>query len=232
MPKLKGKTCIVTGAARGIGSAICDAFHSEGAAVIVTDIDLAAAKAFAATLGCDAEQLDVRREDDWDRLATCYPRADVVVNNAGITGFEEGGRPHDPEQCSLEDWHAVHRVNLDGTFLGCRYAIRAMKRSGSGSIINISSRSGLVGVPKKSPPWPSYSRRTTHPSSPAPSFRSMAGCWRDRPRRRDRISFAQPSARSPPSRRRVPGSAARPRSCGGCGCRWRSFAPSDRRFAR
>jgi NAD(P)-dependent dehydrogenase (short-subunit alcohol dehydrogenase family) len=48
---------------------------------------------------------------------------------------------------TLEEWHRVHRVNLDGTFLGCRAAIRAMRRTGKGSIINISSRSGLVGIP-------------------------------------------------------------------------------------
>jgi len=70
-----------------------------------------------------------------------------VVNNAGITGFEEAMRPHDPEHASLADWRAVHEVNLDGTFLGCRYAIGAMRSGGAGSIINISSRSGLVGIP-------------------------------------------------------------------------------------
>jgi len=55
---------------------------------------------------------------------------------------------HDPENASLKDWHAVHQVNLDGTFLGCRYAIAAMRANGgNGSIINISSRSGMVGIP-------------------------------------------------------------------------------------
>ena len=72
---------------------------------------------------------------------------DVVVNNAGITGFEESAAPQDPENAALEDWRRVHRTNTDGTFLGCRYAIRAMRKAGSGSIINISSRSGLVGIP-------------------------------------------------------------------------------------
>lgn len=54
---------------------------------------------------------------------------------------------HDPEHASLEDWHAVHRANLDGVFLGCTYGVRAMRQTGSGSIINMSSRSGLVGIP-------------------------------------------------------------------------------------
>lgn len=73
--------------------------------------------------------------------------AGVVVNNAGVTGFERSAGPHDPEHASLDDWREVHRVNLDGTFLGCRYAIAAMRDRGAGSIINISSRSGLVGIP-------------------------------------------------------------------------------------
>ncbi len=70
-----------------------------------------------------------------------------MVNNAGITGFENGPVPHDPEHASLADWRAVHAVNLDGMFLGCRYAIGAMKQKRQGSIINISSRSGMVGIP-------------------------------------------------------------------------------------
>ncbi|MGK6322290.1 SDR family NAD(P)-dependent oxidoreductase [Sphingomonas sp. DT-51] len=147
MTRLNGKTCVVTGAARGIGRAIAARFHAEGARVILTDIDGAAARAAADAIGCDVAPLDVREEADWARLAEQLPAADVVVNNAGVTGFEHGAVAHDPEHASLADWRAVHRVNLDGTFLGCRYAIAAMKRAGSGSIINLSSRSGMVGVP-------------------------------------------------------------------------------------
>ncbi|MCY1419204.1 Cyclopentanol dehydrogenase [compost metagenome] len=93
----------------------------------------------------------MRREEDWQRVTTQILKErgslDVLVNNAGITGFEQGAVQHDPEHASLEDWHAVHHTNLDGVFLGCKYAIRSMRRSGAGSIINISSRSGLVGIP-------------------------------------------------------------------------------------
>ena len=103
--------------------------------------------AAAARIGCRFEPLDVAEEEDWRRLADVVPVADVVVNNAGVTGFERGPIAHDPEHAALEDWRAVHRVNLDGAFLGCRYAIGAMKGAGAGSIINISSRSGLVGIP-------------------------------------------------------------------------------------
>ena len=147
MQRLNSKTCVVTGAARGIGRAIAARFHDEGAVVIVTDIDKATGTATAAKIGCRFEPLDVREEADWRRLASIVPIADVVVNNAGVTGFEAGMTLHDPEHASLADWRAVHRVNLDGTFLGCRYAIGAMKAAGAGSIINISSRSGLVGIP-------------------------------------------------------------------------------------
>lgn len=147
MHRLKNKVCVVTGAARGIGRAIAARFHDEGAIVVCTDIDVASGKAAAAEIGCQFEKLDVREEADWLRLAGRVPAADVVVNNAGVTGFEQGPAAHDPEHAGLEDWREVHRVNLDGTFLGCRYAIGAMKERGSGSIINISSRSGMVGIP-------------------------------------------------------------------------------------
>lgn len=147
MQRLSNKTCVVTGAARGIGRAIAARFHDEGADVVVTDVDDIAGLATAVAIGCRFERLDVREESDWLRLASVVPVADVVVNNAGVTGFEQGMVPHDPEHASLADWREVHRVNLDGTFLGCRYAIGAMKDSGTGSIINISSRSGMVGIP-------------------------------------------------------------------------------------
>ena len=147
MQRLKNKTCVVTGAARGIGRAIATSFHDEGGTVIVTDIDDAAGAATAAEIGCRFQKLDVREEDDWRRLAAIFSAVDVLVNNAGITGFEHGIALHDPENASLADWREVHRVNLDGTFLGCRYAIGAMKGAGRGAIINISSRSGMVGIP-------------------------------------------------------------------------------------
>lgn len=147
MPRLEGAFCVVTGGARGIGRAICAAFIAEGARVLLTDIDEVGGAASAALLGCDFLRLDVRAEADWDALAALHPHADVVVNNAGITGFEDGAAAHDPEHASLADWRAVHAVNTDGTFLGCRYALRAMRQAQKGAIINVSSRSGLVGIP-------------------------------------------------------------------------------------
>ncbi len=148
MPDLNGKRCLVTGAGRGIGAAIARAFAQAGGTVVVTDINEAAGQAVARDIKARFERLDVAREEDWERIAKAVPALDVLVNNAGITGFESGAAsPHDPEHASLDDWRAVHRVNLDGTFLGCRYAIRAMRGQGTGSIINISSRSGQVGIP-------------------------------------------------------------------------------------
>lgn len=148
MQRLSNKTCVVTGAARGIGRAIAERFLAEGADVILTDVNAVAGMETARQTGGRFLRLDVREEEDWARLAEFASAIDVMVNNAGVTGFEEGPVAHDPEEASLADWRAVHAVNLDGTFLGCRYAIRAMKARGTGSIINISSRSGLVGIPR------------------------------------------------------------------------------------
>lgn len=147
MHALKGKKALVTGAARGIGEAIARAFAAEGALVYVTDINDAGGKAVAADIGGAYAHLDVASEKDWTAFAEAVPAIDIVVNNAGVTGFETAPAPHDPERASLSDWRAVHAVNLDGVFLGCRYAIRAMRDKGEGAIINISSRSGLVGIP-------------------------------------------------------------------------------------
>ena len=153
MPRLQSKTALVTGAARGIGEAIARAFVREGARVLLTDLDDSRGGAVAAELGDAAayRHLDVREEDHWSaavaEVERRWGRLDVLVNNAGITGFEAGPAAHDPEHASLEHWRAVHHTNLDGVFLGCKHAIRAMRPHGAGSIVNLSSRSGMVGIP-------------------------------------------------------------------------------------
>ena len=147
MPRLKNKSALITGAASGIGAAMARKFAAEGAHVIVTDINDQAGTNLAGEIGAAYHHLDVRRTEDWNAVTAAHPRLDVLVNNAGITGFESGELVHDPEHVSLEAWHAVHAVNLDGTLLGCQAAIKAMKNAGTGSIINIASRSGLVGIP-------------------------------------------------------------------------------------
>ena len=97
--------------------------------------------------------MDVAQENDWQQAISTivqrFGKLNILVNNAGVTGFQEGFGLQDPENASLDSWRKVQAVNSDGTFLGCKYAIQTMKRSGNGngSIINISSRSGLVGIP-------------------------------------------------------------------------------------
>ncbi len=151
--RLQGKMAVVTGAARGIGEAIARAFADQGAFVVVTDIDDELGSAVAAALGDGGayRHLDVGEESHWqqviDGVLADRGRLDILVNNAGISGFETGDWIQDPEHASLESWHRVHRTNLDGVFLGCKHAIRAMRRTRSGSIINVSSRSGIVGIP-------------------------------------------------------------------------------------
>lgn len=153
MNRLTCKVALVTGAARGIGEAIARAFVAEGAFVYLTDIDDAQGSAVSKQIGKSSTycHLDVREETDWQQVTSDIieqqGRLDIVVNNAGITGFENGNFVHNPEHASMESWHDVHRTNLDGVFLGCKYAIQSMRKNGIGSIINISSRSGLVGIP-------------------------------------------------------------------------------------
>jgi 3(or 17)beta-hydroxysteroid dehydrogenase len=118
--------------------------------VIVTDIDDAAGAAIAARIGARYERLDVRREDDWTRVVDetlARDGLDVVIANAGVTGFDPPAGPHDPEHATLDAWRAVHAVNLDGVFLACKHGIRALRERG-GSIVAVASRSGKVGVPR------------------------------------------------------------------------------------
>ena len=147
MPKLQHKSALITGGARGIGAAIARRFATEGAHVVIADVDAEVGAPLAAEIGGVFFNLDVSSEQDWERFTAEHPQMDIVVNNAGITGFEDSPGPHDPEHATLAEWHRVHAVNLDGTFMGCRYAIKAMRAKGAGSIINMSSRSGLVGIP-------------------------------------------------------------------------------------
>ncbi len=153
MRRLEGKITLVTGAARGIGQAISELFAEEGAKVVLTDINDELGKEVAIRIGDKAEyiHLDVSQESDWEQVAKFleekYGQVDVVVNNAGITGFFESSGPHDPENLDLNSWHIVHKTNLDGVALGCKYGIKLMKSSAAASIVNISSRSGIVGIP-------------------------------------------------------------------------------------
>ncbi|MFP2912435.1 glucose 1-dehydrogenase [Pyxidicoccus sp. 3LFB2] len=151
MKRVEGKVALITGAAGGLGSAAARMLAREGAKVVVTDRKAREqdGQAVAASLGEGTGlflPLDVTKEDDWaqamERTLAHFGRLDVLVNNAGM------GIPKDIESLSLEEWRLVHAVNLDGVFLGCKHAIRAMRQCGAkGSIINVSSVAGLMGVP-------------------------------------------------------------------------------------
>ena len=151
MPRLQGKTALITGSAQGIGQAIAALFIKEGAQVILSDIDDEKGKAAALALNADYLTLDVANEAHWQQAVTYieqnYQTLDILVNNAGITGFIETQGSHDPENLDLASWHQVHHVNLDGVALGCKYGISLLKHSRAASIVNISSRSGIVGIP-------------------------------------------------------------------------------------
>ena len=140
------KLCIVTGAGRGIGAAIARVFAREGATVVVTDKVADLASSVAGDIGAHHMRLNVASEADWAALTEAWPTCDVLVNMPGspvlrrpsarMTPSTPHGRICGP--CMRSTWMA---------FLGCRYAIGAMRTKGAGSIINISSRSGLVGIP-------------------------------------------------------------------------------------
>lgn len=153
MQRLRGRVALVTGAARGIGLSVARRLVDEGAQVVLTDLRDDDGTLAARSLGGGAvyRRLDVRAAADWARVVReCVQRhdkLDVLVNNAGITGFETHPGAHDPEHVSLDAWRAVMATNLEGVMLGCQAAIGAMRAAGGGSIINIGSRSGVVGIP-------------------------------------------------------------------------------------
>jgi NAD(P)-dependent dehydrogenase (short-subunit alcohol dehydrogenase family) len=150
--RLKDKIALITGSARGIGKATAELFQREGATVIVSDIREEEGQSVAESLKPRAEylHLDVGNETHWleatEYIIQKYGQLDILVNNAGITGFLESPGPWDAEHSDLSSWDEVHRVNATGVMLGCKYGIRLMKEKG-GSIVNISSRSGVVGIP-------------------------------------------------------------------------------------
>ena len=133
MARLKDKVVLITGAAGAIGSAVADAVVELGGIAITTDLDVHE----------DIDHvLDVTSQDDWERVIgqveDTAGRLDGLVNAAGIATLGT------VEDTDFATWRRVLAVNLDGTFLGCKHGLRLMKKRG-GSIVNLSSVSGLVG---------------------------------------------------------------------------------------
>ena len=151
MGRLDGKAALISGGARGMGASEARMFAAEGAAVLIGDIldeegEATAADIRASGGQCHYERLDVTSESEWrDAVASAtsrFGKLDVLVNNAGI-----GSSPFPIHEEPLELWDKTIDVNLKGVFLGTRCAIPAMRESGGGSIINISSQLGIVAVP-------------------------------------------------------------------------------------
>ena len=149
--RLQGKIALITGAASGIGEASSRIMAQEGAHVIVTDISSEKGAKIAQSLKGTFFPLDVRKEQEWKNVflkaEQLFGRVDILVNNAGITGIAKDLPPQDPEHTSLETWRFVQEVNVEGVFLGCKYAIQSMKKTNGGAIVNMASRSALVGLP-------------------------------------------------------------------------------------
>ena len=152
MNRVDGKVAIVTGAGRGIGQRAAELLAENGAKVVLTDIDEGGASAAESIVSGGGEALflrhDVTSESEWEGVVNetveRFGKLDVLVNNAGIFFYKR------IEEMSLDEWQRITHVNLDGVFLGTKYAIRAMKEnnengSPSRSIVNLSSIAGLVG---------------------------------------------------------------------------------------
>ena len=140
--RLAGKVALITGAASGIGRATAALFHGQGAKVAATDRNEAGLKA----LGRDADLTlvqDVTDEARWreviDAVVAAFGRLDILVNSAGVAVLGN------IETTTLADFRKVNAVNAEGVFLGCREAVRAMRETGGGSIVNLSSVAGIIG---------------------------------------------------------------------------------------
>lgn len=147
MGRLAGKVAIVTGAAQGMGAAHARRFVVEGAKVVITDVNVSAGEALVSELGPDTMfvRLDVANGEGWQQAIaqteSRYGPISILVNNAGIIGPAKAC-----EDLGEDEFARICAINQTGAFLGMKYVIPSMKRAGGGSIINISSISGIVAI--------------------------------------------------------------------------------------
>ena len=152
MGRVDGKVVLVTGAGSGIGRATAQLLAREGATVIVSDIDRAGGLETVQQIGGNArfEEQDTSKEIDWQRLIESIMaregRLDGLVNNAGISG----PYPATFETETVEQWQRILSINVQGVFLGCKHAVPALRSSGGGSIVNLSSLAAFLGTPNLS----------------------------------------------------------------------------------
>ena len=152
--RLEGKVALITGGARGQGKSEVELFAKEGAKIIIADIldeEGKKLEAEIAELGgeCLFTRLDVTDSENWKQAVqtavTRFGKLDILVNNAGIAVWGTN------DDTTEEIWDTVMDVNAKGVFLGTKHVIPEMQKSGGGSIINISSISGLIGQPTIQP---------------------------------------------------------------------------------
>ena len=154
--RLEGKVAFISGGAQGMGAAEARLFAAEGAMVAIGDVLEEEGRRVAAQIGEAGGKaiflaLDVTSESQWqDAIAATvaeFGKLDILVNNAGIGGHGT------VENTTVADWDRVMDINAKGVFLGTKSAIPELRRAGGGSIINISSQLGLVGVDNSSPQY-------------------------------------------------------------------------------
>ena len=146
MGRVTDKVAIITGAASGLGLASARRLAEEGARVVLADINLEQGQAVADEIpGARFEHLDVTREANWialiDKVIADVGRLDILLNCAGIV------RLASIEDTTEEIWREINAVGTDGTFFGCKHALRVMKSAGGGSIINMCSTASIQGGP-------------------------------------------------------------------------------------
>ena len=150
MSRVAGKVVLVTGAGSGIGRATARLLASEGATVIASDVNQKGGQETVQPMGGKGRfiALDTSNEADWrrviDDILAREGRLDGLVNNAGIYG----PYPSTFETETVEQWQRILAVNVQGVFLGCKHAVPAMRRGGTGSIVNVSSLAAMLGTPK------------------------------------------------------------------------------------